>query len=62
VATLTAGSNITITDGAGSITINASFSTTGSTGSVTLAKITSLGADGSLTFSDGLITAFTAPT
>ena len=62
VATLTAGSNITITDGAGSITIDASFSTTGSTGSVTLAKITGLGVDGSLTFSNGLITAFTAPT
>ena len=61
-ATLTAGSNITITNGAGSITIGASFSTTGSTGSVTLAKITALGTDGSLTFSNGLITAFTAPT
>ena len=62
VATLTAGSNVSITNGAGSITIGASFSTTGSTGSVTLAKITALGADGSLTFSNGLITAFTAPT
>jgi hypothetical protein len=60
--TLTAGSNITITNGAGSITIEASFSTSGSTGSVTLAKITALGTDGSLTFADGLITAFTAPT
>ena len=61
-ATLTAGTNITINNGAGSITIDASFSTTGSTGSVTLAKITALGVDGSLTFSNGLITAFTAPT
>ena len=61
-ATLTAGTNIIITNGAGSITIDASFSTTGSTGSVTLAKITALGVDGSLTFSNGLITAFTAPT
>ena len=61
-ATLTAGSNITITNGAGSITIDASFSTSGSTGSVTLAKITALGTDGSLTFLNGLITAFTAPT
>ena len=34
----------------------------GVSGSVTLAKITVLGADGSLTFTDGLITAFTAPT
>ena len=62
VATLTAGTNITITNGAGSITIDSSFSTSGSTGSVTLAKITGLGVDGSLTFSNGLITAFTAPT
>ena len=62
VATLTAGSNVSITNGAGSITIGASFSTSGSTGSVTLAKITALGANGSLTFSNGLITAFTAPT
>jgi hypothetical protein len=61
-ATLTAGSNISITNGPGSITIGASFSTTGATGSVTLAKITSLGSNGSLTFSNGLITAFTAPT
>ena len=61
-STLTAGTNITIANGAGSITISASFSTTGSTGSVTLAKITALGTDGSLTFSNGLITAFTAPT
>jgi len=34
----------------------------GVSGSVTLAKITVLGTDGSLTFTDGLITAFTAPT
>jgi hypothetical protein len=61
-ATLTAGTNIAITNGSGSITIDASFSTSGSTGSVTLAKITVLGTDGSLTFSNGLITAFTAPT
>ena len=61
-ATLTAGSNISITNGSGSITIDASFSTSGSSGSVTLAKITALGTDGSLTFSNGLITAFTAPT
>lgn len=59
-ATLTAGPNVSITNGAGSITIAAS--TTGATGSVTLAKITSGGANGSLTFSNGLITAYTAPT
>lgn len=61
-ATLTAGSNVSITNGPGSITIGASFTTTGSTGSVTLAKITAGGTDGSLTFADGLITAYTAPT
>lgn len=37
-------------------------SAAGYTGSVTLAKITALGADGSLTVSNGLITAVTAPT
>lgn len=36
--------------------------TVGSTGSITLAKITLAGADGALTFQNGLITAFTAPT
>jgi hypothetical protein len=34
----------------------------GVSGSVTLAKITALGADGSLTFVNGIITAYTAPT
>jgi hypothetical protein len=38
------------------------FQNTGVSGSVVLAKITVLGTDGSLTFTDGLITAFTAPT
>lgn len=61
-ATLTAGSNITITNGPGSITIGASFTTSGATGSVTLAKITAGGVNGSLTFVNGLITAYTAPT
>jgi hypothetical protein len=61
-STLTAGSNISITNGPGSIIISSSFSTTGATGSVTLAKITAPGSNGSLTFSNGLITAFTAPT
>lgn len=40
----------------------ASNGTTGKTGSVTLAKITSGGADGSLTFSNGILTGFVAPT
>ena len=61
-ATLTAGSNVSITNGAGSITISSSFSTSGATGSVTLAKITLLGTDGSLTFANGLITSYVAPT
>lgn len=59
-ANLTAGSNISITNGAGAITIAAN--TTGASGSVTLAKITAGGVNGSLTFSNGLITAYTAPT
>jgi hypothetical protein len=36
--------------------------TAGATGSVTLAKVTPGGTDGSLTFADGLISAFVAPT
>ncbi len=57
---LTAGANVTITNGAGSVTIAAS--TTGSTGSVTLAEVSPGGTQGSLTFANGLITAFVAPT
>ena len=52
--------NVTITNGAGSVTIAAS--TTGSTGSVTLAEVSPGGTQGSLTFANGLITAFVAPT
>jgi hypothetical protein len=61
-ASLTAGTNITITNGPGAITIASTTSTSGATGSVTLAKITTLGTDGSLTFANGLITGYTAPT
>lgn len=57
---LTAGANVTITNGAGSVTI--ASSTTGSTGSVTLAEVSPGGTQGSLTFANGLITAFVAPT
>lgn len=39
-----------------------SYSTSGYSGSVTLAKLTSGGANGSLTVSNGLITAYSAPT
>jgi hypothetical protein len=35
---------------------------TGVSGTVVLAKITALGADGSLTFANGIITAYVAPT
>jgi len=38
------------------------FQNTGVSGSVVLAKITALGADGSLTFANGIITAYVAPT
>ena len=57
-AALTAGSNISVTNDAGSVTI----ATSGSSATVTLAKITGGGTDGSLTFSDGAITGYTAPT
>jgi hypothetical protein len=67
-ATLTSGANITITDGPGSITIAVSglgtmaFENVGISGTAALAKITSLGTDGSLTFTNGIITAYVAPT
>ena len=38
------------------------FENTGVSGSVVLAKITALGADGSLNFTNGIITAYVAPT
>jgi len=38
------------------------FQNTGVSGSVVLAKITALGADGSLTFANGIITAYVSPT
>jgi hypothetical protein len=67
-ATLTQGANITITNAAGSITIAVSglgtmaFQNVGISGTAALAKITALGTDGSLTFSNGIITAYVAPT
>jgi hypothetical protein len=38
------------------------FKNIGISGTAALAKITALGADGSLTFTDGIITAYVAPT
>jgi len=38
------------------------FENIGISGTATLAKITALGSDGSLTFTDGIITAYVAPT
>jgi hypothetical protein len=67
-ATLTPGANITITNAAGSITIAVSglgtmaFQNVGISGTAALAKLTALGADGSLTFSNGIITGYVAPT
>ena len=58
-STLTAGTNINISNGTGSITISV---TGGISGIAALAKITSLGSDGSLTFANGIITAYIAPT
>jgi hypothetical protein len=67
-ATLTPGANITITNAAGAITIAVSglgtmaFQNVGISGTAALAKLTALGADGSLTFSNGIITGYVAPT
>jgi hypothetical protein len=67
-ATLTPGANITITNAAGSITIAVSglgtmaFQSVGISGTAALAKLTVLGANGSLTFANGIITAYVAPT
>jgi hypothetical protein len=67
-STLTAGANITITNGTGAITIAVSglgtmaFQNVGISGTAALAKITTIGTDGSLTFTNGIITAYVAPT
>jgi hypothetical protein len=67
-ATLTPGANITVTNAAGAITIAVSglgsmaFQNVGISGTAALAKLTALGADGSLTFSNGIITGYVAPT
>jgi hypothetical protein len=67
-ATLTPGANITITNTAGAITIAVSglgtmaFQNVGISGTAALAKLTGLGTDGSLTFTNGIITAYVAPT
>jgi hypothetical protein len=58
-ATLTQGPGISITNAAGAITIGTAG---GITGTAALAKITLAGTDGSLTFVDGIITAYVAPT
>jgi hypothetical protein len=67
-ATLTPGANITITNTAGAIAIAVSglgtmaFQNVGISGTAALAKLTGLGTDGSLTFTNGIITAYVAPT
>jgi hypothetical protein len=58
-ATLTPGSGISITNAAGAITVATSG---GISGTAALAKLTAIGTDGSLTFVDGIITAYVAPT
>jgi hypothetical protein len=58
-ATLTPGAGISITNAAGAITVATSG---GISGTAALAKLTALGTDGSLTFVDGIITAYVAPT
>ena len=58
-ATLTQGPGISITNAAGAITVATS---SGISGTAALAKLTALGVDGSLTFVDGIITTYVAPT
>lgn len=58
-ATLTQGPGINITNAAGAVTIGTAG---GISGTAALAKLTALGADGSLTFTDGIITGYVAPT
>ena len=58
-ATLTPGAGISITNAAGAITVATSG---GISGTAALAKLTALGSNGSLTFVDGIITAYVAPT
>lgn len=60
-ANLTAGTNITITNSAGGVSI-AAAGTTGFTGTVALAKITPGGSDGSLSVANGVISTYSAPT
>lgn len=65
---LTEGDNIQITNADGSITIavtglgTMAFEDVGISGTVALAKVTALGTDGSLTFANGIITGYEAPT
>ena len=58
-ATLTPGAGISITNAAGAITVATSG---GISGTAALAKLTTLGTNGSLTFVNGIITAYVAPT
>jgi hypothetical protein len=58
-ATLTQGAGISITNAAGAITI---ATANGISGTAALAKLTPAGTNGSLTFVDGIITAYAAPT
>lgn len=58
-ATLTPGAGINITNAAGAITIATAG---GISGTAALAKLTVAGTNGSLTFTDGIITAYVAPT
>ena len=48
--------------GAGNLTLGGTLTPTGVTATITTAKITALGADGSMTFTNGLLTAQTAAT
>ena len=58
-ATLTQGPGINITNAAGAVTIGTAG---GISGTAALAKLTAAGTNGSLTFTDGIITGYVAPT
>jgi hypothetical protein len=61
-ATLTAGANISIVNGPGTITISATGAPTGVSATITTAQLTPLGTQGSMTFTNGILTAQTPAT
>jgi hypothetical protein len=60
--TLTAGANISIVNGPGTITISATGAPSGVSATITTAQLTPLGTQGSMTFTNGILTAQTPAT